>query len=101
MAMHEITIKKGSQWEKFGPAGSRITINRTHPPFIHSTKGYRAMSRPRKTNCRRRPINAMAIGLVGCAEYNKRNPGGGRWRKLSGELLRKFRAFVRGQVKRR
>lgn len=95
MGVREITIVKGSKWEQFGPAGSRLSIRRTHASYIHPTKGYRAMAVPRKTNARRRPITAMGIGLVGCAEYNKRNPGGGRWRKLSGELLRKFRAFVR------
>lgn len=95
MGVHEITIVKGSKWENFGPAGSRLKIRRTHAPYIHPTKGYRAMATPRKTNARRRPIIAMGLGLIGCTEYNRRNPGGGRWRKLSGELLRKFRAFAR------
>lgn len=70
MATRQVEITKGSKWEKFGPPGLIISVERTHLREIHPTKGYRTASRPAGTNRRRRPISGITI--PGSTEGNKR-----------------------------
>lgn len=77
--------------------GVEKTFTRTHPKWIHPTKGYREFSRPRKTNARRRPIGALTIQYS--TEANRSHPSGGRWRPLTNKWKAKLRALRDGVFK--
>ena len=94
MAIYETTVLKGSRWARFNPVGSRIRINRTHPTYIHPTKGYRVASVPAGTNRRRRLIRVMATTFTGTRAWNLRlltQAGGVGLQKA----LRAFRVYVK------
>jgi hypothetical protein len=76
--------------------GVEVRIARTHAPWIHPTKGYRELARPRKTNRRRRPIGAVTIPHSTEANKVDQKRNGGRLRKLTAPILRKLRAIRSG-----